>query len=318
MNFCAKLLWLVVWVVYLKVVTFTVNVKGATHWRLEDGRLNEIVGEQNVTLEKDPIFKMLVDAWSPASKLNKNSFSEFSSNEKTTTSSTFSSTAPAYEIFKSHLLTCGDPVNETSIDNIRGVVNRFVHPVYSEPDVFLLFRGNEFETASVDVIESNLINAVKVGENRVVLFNLVGNFLRIKGDTYHSIECFRSAMHASSSNPDALLNLARIMMNLNYSADAVYLAEYSLRINEPNVNTWLQHYALAEIFEQTGELEKSWTHFSISVDQNPTFPPVYVKLNNLNQHSTIVNFNMYTLALVLLLCISILLYFTVVYPIFKL
>nr|XP_012563427.1 unnamed protein product [Hydra vulgaris] len=173
MNFCGKLLWLVVWVVYLKVVTFTVNVKGATHWRLEDGRLNEIVGEQNVTLEKDPIFKMLVDAWSPASKLNKNSFSEFSSNEKTTTSSTFSSTAPAYEIFKSHLLTCGDPVNETSIDNIRGVVNRFVHPVYSEPDVFLLFRGNEFETASVDVIESNLINAVKVVSTYLYLGNIV-------------------------------------------------------------------------------------------------------------------------------------------------
>ena len=164
----------------------------------------------------------------------------------------------------------------------------------------------------------SLKNIFLQGENRVVLFNQVGNFLRIKGDTYHSIECFRSAMHASSYNPDVLLNLARVMINLNYLADAIYFAQRSLHIQEPTVNTWLQHFTLAEIFEKNGELEKSWNHYSMALDQNPTFTPVHMKLKKLESYSTTVNFNIYTLALVLILCITILLYFTLIYPIFKL
>ena len=83
------------------------------------------------------------------------------------------------------------------------------------------------------------------GENKLILFNQIGNFLRIKGDTFHSIECFRSALLITHNCPDIYLNLARIMLNLNYVKDAVYLAERSLDQLTPEQSTWLQHFTLA-------------------------------------------------------------------------
>ena len=82
--------WLRVCILFLSVHTLTLNAKGATHWRFENGRLNEIVGEQDIILEKDPLFRMLIDARCPTTKPDKHtlSFSDSYLNEKITASST--------------------------------------------------------------------------------------------------------------------------------------------------------------------------------------------------------------------------------------
>ena len=58
-------------------------------------------------------------------------------------------------------MTCGEPVNETAIDHLEGIIERFSHPPYPEPDVALLFRKNEFDNVPVPVIEVNLLDAMK-------------------------------------------------------------------------------------------------------------------------------------------------------------
>lgn len=70
-------------------------------------------------------------------------------------------TVPASEKFKTASLTCGDPVNETAFDHLEGIADRFSHPPYAEPEVALLFRKNEFENVQMDVIEVNLLDAIK-------------------------------------------------------------------------------------------------------------------------------------------------------------
>ena len=63
------------------------------------------------------------------------------------------------------------------------------------------------------------------------LYNQIGNFWRIKGDTYKSIECFRRALAVSPNNADILLNLARVLFNLQYLDDAIFLTRRSLEVS---------------------------------------------------------------------------------------
>ena len=71
------------------------------------------------------------------------------------------SPGPALKKFQSAALTCGDPVNETTIDHLEGILDRLKHPPYPEPDVALLFRKNEFDNVQADVIEVNLLDAMQ-------------------------------------------------------------------------------------------------------------------------------------------------------------
>ena len=73
---------------------------------------------------------------------------------------------PAFEKFKSATLTCGDPVNESQlIDHLEGVVHRFNHPVYEEPEVVLLFQNADLasltERLKLATIEGNLLDAIE-------------------------------------------------------------------------------------------------------------------------------------------------------------
>ena len=68
--------------------------------------------------------------------------------------------APAAERYRGAQLTCGEPAQYTTIDHLEGIASRFYYPVYPEPAVALLFRKNEFGTAQLDVIESNMQDAL--------------------------------------------------------------------------------------------------------------------------------------------------------------
>lgn len=75
----------------------------------------------------------------------------------------------------------------------------------------------------------------------------MGNYWRIRGNTYLAIECFRKALSRKTDNADVLLNLARVLYNLNYQQDAAYLARISLQVQSPEQNSWLQHFTLGEV-----------------------------------------------------------------------
>ena len=67
----------------------------------------------------------------------------------------------AAEKFRAAPLTCGEPIPFTAVDHLDGIESRFYYPVYPEPEVALLFRKNEFDTVQMDVIERNLLEAMK-------------------------------------------------------------------------------------------------------------------------------------------------------------
>ena len=85
---------------------------------------------------------------------------------------------PALKKFQSAALTCGEPVNETTIDHLEGILDRLKHPPYPEPDVALLFRKNEFDNVQADVIEVNLLDAIQSVSSILFVFYLFNQLLR--------------------------------------------------------------------------------------------------------------------------------------------
>ena len=141
----------------------------------------------------------------------------------------------------------------------------------------------------------------------MVLLNQIANFLRITGDTYHAIECFRKVLSLSHYDADALLNLARILYNLRFTNDAIYLAKQSLDHQPPEQTTWLQHYTLGEFLESNGEFERALAHFHMALDQNPAFHPAMISIKKLAKSTPnavvppLVSNHFYTVCIIILL-----------------
>ena len=141
-----------------------------------------------------------------------------------------------YLTFKDEELDCGKPVNFTYYDHLVGIQTRASHPNIPEPEVASTFRSlvgsksTKTATLDIDLIERKLKKFKRDKPKSVDLYNQIGNFWRIKGDTYKSIECFRRALAVSPNNADILLNLARVLFNLQYLDDAIFLTRRSLEV----------------------------------------------------------------------------------------
>ena len=137
---------------------------------------------------------------------------------------------------KDEELDCGKPVNFTYYDHLVGIQTRASHPHIPEPEVASTFRSlvgksTKAATLDIDLIERKLKKFKRDKPKSVDLYNQIGNFWRIKGDTFKSIECFRRALAVSPNNADILLNLARVLFNLQYLDDAIFLTRRSLEVN---------------------------------------------------------------------------------------
>lgn len=134
----------------------------------------------------------------------------------------------------SEVLDCGKPVNSTFYDDLIGVAQRLQHPIVPEPEVSYLFFSkkdtNSQKTFDIDALERRLKKAKREKPKSVQLYNQIGNFWRIKGDARQSIECFRRALAVSPTNAEVLLNLARVLFNLQFLDDAIYLTRRSLEV----------------------------------------------------------------------------------------
>ena len=137
------------------------------------------------------------------------------------------------------------------------------------------------------------------------MYNQIGNFWRIKGNTQLSIECFRTALSISPNNPDVLLNLARVLFNLQYLDDAIHLTRKSLEMQGSDKNTWLQHFTLGEILKAYGHFHEASLHFKHTLDLNPGFQPAeaHLKEMKMTPDSTI---TYYTLFIILFLVLGVL------------
>jgi len=220
---------------------------------------------------------------------------------------TTSSEKPSGTKKKKNGLDCGKPVNLTEYDNLRGIANRHNHPHIPEPEVAMIFRKKGSKNTEVDMneLEKRLKKTRKEKPKSAQVYNQIGNFWRIKGNTQLSIECFRKALSFSPNNPDVLLNLARVLFNLEYLDDAILLTKRSLEMQSPDQNSWLQHFTLGEILKAHGHFHEATFHFRHTLDLNPGFHPAQAHLREMeiNPDGTV---TYYTLFIILFLVLGVL------------
>ena len=149
------------------------------------------------------------------------------------------------------VLDCGKPVNFTYYDHLVGIQNRASHSHIPEPEVANLFKkktkksgGSEID---IDAIERRLKKSKREKPKSVEIYNQIANFWRIKGDTQSSIECYRRALAVSPNNAEILLNLARVLFNLSYLDDAIFLTRRSLEVQPHDQSAWQQHFQVCSI-----------------------------------------------------------------------
>ncbi|XP_043208521.1 tetratricopeptide repeat protein 17-like [Amphibalanus amphitrite] len=162
-------------------------------------------------------------------------------------------TAPEPDDEQEPPLDCGKSVNFTHYDHLVGVSNRQRHPaLVPEPHAGLVFRrrgDRASDTIDLDVLEKKLRRSKREKPKSLQLYNQIGNFWRVKGDASKAIECFRRSLAVSPNNAEVLLNLARVLFNLQYLDDAIFLTRRSLEVQPPDQNAWLQHFTLGEILK---------------------------------------------------------------------
>lgn len=203
-------------------------------------------------------------------------------------------------------LDCGKPVNFTYYDNLLGISNRQSHPHVPEVQMELIFKKKVVKEQDVENLERKLRKAKRDKPKSVKLYNQIGNFWRIKGDTQKSIECFRRALAVSPDNAEVLLNLARVMLNLQYWDDALKLTVWSL--DKTDKNAWQQHFTLGEIFKAIGQYRNASAHLRHAVELKPDFEPAVELLKSIEEATNVhyyTLFIIFALALVVLLVILI-------------
>lgn len=188
---------------------------------------------------------------------------------------------------KDEELDCGKPVNFTYYDHLVGIQTRATHPHIPEPEVASTFRSlvgsksTKTATLDIDLIERKLKKFKRDKPKSVDLYNQIGNFWRIKGDTYKSIECFRRALAVSPNNADILLNLARVLFNLQYLDDAIFLTRRSLEVQPPDQNAWMQHFQLGEILKAYCHYQEAALHLRHVLELKPNYGPALAALQDM-------------------------------------
>ncbi|XP_063704656.1 uncharacterized protein LOC134834059 [Culicoides brevitarsis] len=208
----------------------------------------------------------------------------------------------------SEVLDCGKPVNFTYYDDLIGVAQRFTHPIVPEPEVSYIFFNTKKDTKSfdIDALERRLKKAKREKPKSVQLYNKIGNFWRIKGDVRQSIECFRRALAVSPTNAEVLLNLARVLFNLQFLDDAIYLTRRSLEVQPPDKSPWKQYLTLGEIFKAYGHFQESQTHLRTALELMPDHMGIKQALLDVENipSSTL---HAYTILIILFLALGVLL-----------
>ncbi|XP_013385892.1 tetratricopeptide repeat protein 17 [Lingula anatina] len=229
------------------------------------------------------------------------------STDTPTKSTSISTPHQAGHSSKYDLLSCGKPVNTTPYDHLQGIANRKGHIHIPEPEVAMIFKKKGSRSSEVDMsdLERRLRKSRREKPRSAQVFNQIGNYWRIKGNTQLSIECFRKALSISPNNPDVLLNLARVLFNLQFLDDAIFLTRKSLELQTADQNSWLQHFTLGEILKAYGHFHEAALHFRHTLDLNPGFQPAQAHLREMEMTPD-PTVTYYTLFIILFLVLGVL------------
>lgn len=206
-------------------------------------------------------------------------------------------------------LDCGKSVNFTHYDHLVGVSNRRSHPaLVPETHAGLVFRrrgDRASDTVDLNLLEKKLRRSKREKPKSLQLYNQIGNFWRVKGDASKAIECFRRSLAVSPNNAEVLLNLARVLFNLQYLDDAIFLTRRSLEVQPPDQNAWLQHFTLGEILKEYGNYQEAEMHLRHALELRPRFPPAQAALLQLETAPGI-QLHGYTVFIIIVLVVCVL------------
>ncbi|XP_036318777.1 uncharacterized protein LOC118733481 isoform X1 [Rhagoletis pomonella] len=200
------------------------------------------------------------------------------------------------------------PVNFTYYDYLIGVGQRFNHPKIPEPEVAYIFLKtkdeNSYKNFDITALERRLKRAKREKPRSVQLYNQIGNYWRIIGDARQAIECFRRALAMSPTNAEVLLNLARVLYNLQYLDDAIHLTRRSLEMQPPGRSAWQQYFTLGEIFKAYGHFQESILHLRHALELYPQHEPILKALRDVenNPSSTL---HVYTVLIIVALVVAV-------------
>lgn len=107
-------------------------------------------------------------------------------------------------------------------------------------------------------------------------------------------------MYHSSDHPDLLLNLARVLFNLKFYDDAIFLAKKSLHVKSSDNHAWLQYFTLGEVYKALEKYEEAVFYFKKSLEKNPDLHVAEMHLHELgmDQEQSV---NIYTLLIIFVL-----------------
>ena len=135
------------------------------------------------------------------------------------------------------------------------------------------------------------------------VLNQIGNYWRIKGNTQNTIECFRKALSIAPDHPDLLLNLSRVLFNLKFYDDAIFLAKRSLHMKSPDHHAWLQYFTLGEVYKALEKYKEAAFYFKRSLELNPGLHVAELHLRELGMDQNH-SLNVYTVIIILsLICV---------------
>jgi len=310
----------------LYILTFHIlqtNSRTSTFWKLnvEDGKIIEVNQFPSVVTSvlpnennDDPIFNIITSTVHYGKSWTKRSAENYCTDCQSINSSSNRSDPYDTEVNKTsqrpesdiddEVLDCGKTVNFTYYDNLVGIANRMNHPNVPEPQVALIFKKRNAEL-DIEGLERRLKKAKREKPKSVQLYNQIGNFFRIKGDTTKSIECFRRALAVSPHNAEVLLNLARVMFNLQYLDDAIYLTRRSLEVQPPDKSAWQQYFTLGEIFKAYGHYQEATLHLRHCLELRPEFEPALATLRDMEALPDN-NIHIYTVLIIIFLVLGVL------------
>ncbi|XP_035784682.1 uncharacterized protein LOC118462792 isoform X1 [Anopheles albimanus] len=275
--------------------------------------LQELVQSALLKEDEESTFHIIT---STASSFRDNTWSRKSSSEhllnvassSTTSGKSFKSKTKSQSA-ESDELDCGKPVNFTYYDDLIGIAQRYNHPDVPEPEVAYLFLKKKgyksFKNFNIDALERRLRKAKSEKPRSVQLYNQIGNFWRIKGNARLSIECFRRALAIAPSNAEVLLNLARVLFNLQYLDDAIHLTRRSLEVQPRDRSAWQQYFTLGEIFKAYGHFQEAVNHLRQALELYPQYEPIKKAIADV-EHISTSSLHIFTIIIIVFLVMCVL------------
>ena len=185
------------------------------------------------------------------------------------------------------IIECLPYVNQTDVDNLTGIIERYNLPNKPQPELLSLFQKHA--ELSMEEIKMKLIkikNEVKEETfikfffsnffyfkkpYSVSVYHKIANYFRILGNSLQAIECFRKALYLDPANADILLGIAHLFHHIGYIDDSIELIRKSLSYIKPGEVAYEQHNILAQILIAYDNIPETSLNVHYSLKLQPDF-----------------------------------------------